>query len=251
MRTLAEVMEVDINNPQQVDSAFSGVHSVFLTSPTGPSMVRDTEILVTAAKKAGVSFLLKSHQGGPVIGSDSQPITDWLAQSEKAAREAGVPVMFLRHTNFFDNILLYHGDPVFLQGLLIMPLGNRPVTWMDPRDVASVALKILTDPSLQKNGEIITLTGSELLTGEQMASIMSTVVGAEIIYQDMPQETVENYFSDIGFTAQMATAMSHFYRVEKTGVQSVISTEIEKITGKIPITFEQWVEANEDKIVSR
>jgi len=227
------VFEVDINNPQQVESAFKGVHSVFLTSPTGPSMVKDTEILVNVAKKAGVQFLLKSHQGGPVCDKTDQPITDWLAQSEKVTRDAGIPcVMFLRHTNFFDNIILYHGDPIFLQGLLILPLGSSPVTWMDPKDVATVALKLLTDTSFQKNNEVIILSGSENLTGEQMAATMSSVVGHEIIYQDLPHVAIDNYFLDIGFTHQMASAMAEFYRVEKTGVQSVITEDFDRITGK-------------------
>ena len=55
----AELVEMDLDRPETVQSALTGVDKVFLVSPFVPNMVELTAILIEAAKRANVQQIVK------------------------------------------------------------------------------------------------------------------------------------------------------------------------------------------------
>ena len=55
----AEPVEMDLERPETVQSALTGVDKVFLVSPFVPNMVELTAILIEAAKRANVQQIVK------------------------------------------------------------------------------------------------------------------------------------------------------------------------------------------------
>jgi uncharacterized protein YbjT (DUF2867 family) len=126
---------------------------MFLLTPSDPNLVEFTSNLVKAAKNttAGkVKHIVKlSH-----IRADAKPqiqITRLHRLAGKVIEESGIPFTFLR-PNFFTQNFLYYGQTENNQTSFYLPVEDGKVSFVDVRDIASVATKALTEKSEQHLG---------------------------------------------------------------------------------------------------
>jgi uncharacterized protein YbjT (DUF2867 family) len=161
-----ELVELDYNKPASIDKALNNIDKMFLLTPTDPNLVEFTSNLVKAAKNttaSKVKHIVKlSH-----IRADAKPqiqITRLHRQAEKVIEESGIPFTFLR-PNFFMQNFLYYGQTENNQTSFYLPVEDGKVSFVDVRDIASVATKALTEKSEQHLGKAydITSTASQLL----------------------------------------------------------------------------------------
>jgi NAD(P)H dehydrogenase (quinone) len=90
----------DFDDPQSYEPALAGADVLALISPAQPKQVHWERDLIAAARRAGVSGIIKLS----VIGADMpEPISFFArnaAESEKALRASGVPHIVLRSNGF-------------------------------------------------------------------------------------------------------------------------------------------------------
>ena len=71
--------------------------------------------------------------------------------------------------------------------LIRLPAGDGKDTPIDPRDIAAVAVKVLTTPGHE--GKIYELTGPELLSHAEMVEKIAAATGRPLKYVDVPEAT--------------------------------------------------------------
>ncbi len=231
----AEPVEMDLDRPETVQPAFAGADKVFLVSPFVPNMVELTAILIEAAKQAKVRQIVK-------LSALAQPgiaLSKWHEKMEKAIASSGIPYTFLRPNGFMQNFATAMAETIKADNAFYLDAGEGKVSFVDTRDIASVAVAALTTSGHE--GQAYTITGSEALSHAQAAAILSQVLGRTINYVDVPEDAVRQGMQGAGMPDSIVNALLELYASYKAGQAATVSPVVEQVTGKQPISFEQFV----------
>ena len=106
------------------------------------------------------------------------------------------------------------------------------------RDIASVASKLLLDRSWKGQGGVAVL-GPEDLSLNDMAAIMSDVLGKPIRYQQIPGEAYKAQLMKFGATEHFAQRLVDMHVAKDDGLDSAEPRTAENTT---PTSFRQWCE---------
>ena len=162
-----EIATVDFNQPETLQAALKGVDKVFLVGPPAQNLVALERKAVDAIRRSGASHILKlSAMGGRGAIFPRQH-----ADSEDYIKSSGVPCTFLRPNGFMQNLSLYNASTINTQNAFYGCQSDGKVSHIDLRDVAAVAVKVLTTDGHE--GKAYTLTGPRALTNAELAQILS------------------------------------------------------------------------------
>lgn len=141
-----ELVEMDYDIPETVVDALKDMDKPFLLTPTHPKMVDFTANLVNGAKGVQVKHIVKlSHIRSDAADESQINITRMHRHAEKVIEESGIPFTFLRPNFFMQNFLnFYLGKN---QSSIYLPARDGKVSFVDVRDIASVAVQSLTQNS--------------------------------------------------------------------------------------------------------
>lgn len=234
-----EKVIMDYQHPSSVLAAMQGVDTVFLLTPFTNNMVELTKIMTEAAKKAKVSYIVKLS----VLGAEVLPgitLSRWHAESEYMIQSTGIAYAFLRPNTFMQNFTNYMSGTIKDQGKFYVPAGDGKVSFVDVRDIGSVAAKVLTNREFERGA--YSITGREAITYAQAADIISKVIGKKVEYVNVTEQQARTGMA--GMPEWMINAMLELYGITRAGNMAVISPTVEKITGRKPITFEGFVVDN-------
>src|SRR5438094_3213301 len=171
----------DFENEKTFSSALESVEKVSLLPPLLPNQLKVMNTFVDAAKRAGVRHIVKLSAIG--VDDATQPTAvKWHGANERHIREGGIAFTFLRPNSFMQNFITYFPPR---NGAIYLPWGNGTASFVDTRDIASVAAKALTSDG--HGGRIYTLTGPATLGIAEVALILSQVTGREFKYVDVPE----------------------------------------------------------------
>src|SRR5205823_11498828 len=171
----------DFENEKTFFGALEGVERVFLLPPLLPNQLDVMNTFVDAAKRAGVRHIVKLSAIG--VDEATQPTAvKWHGANEQHIREGGIAFTFLRPNSFMQNFITYFPPR---NGAIYLPWGNGTASFVDTRDIASIAAKALIGDGHE--GKIYTLTGPATLGIAEVARILSEMTGREFKYVDVPE----------------------------------------------------------------
>lgn len=229
---------LDFTDAGTFDTALSGVSRVLLVRPPQLADVdKQFGPFIDAMKRAGVrQIVFLSLQG--VENNSLTPHH----KIEKLIVESGVPFTFLRPSFFMQNLSTTHHDEIRLRNEVFVPAGNGRTSFVDVRDIGAVAALVLTSPTGEYLHRGYELTGSEALTYDEVAQIISTELGRKITYRDPSVlrfiwQKWQREKTPLGFTLIMVA----LYIVSKLGKASRLTKETELLLGRPPITFRRFV----------
>ncbi len=235
-----EIVEVDYDTPETVEAAFPGIERLFLLTPGWPGVEKTVEItaqLVAEAKKAGVQHIVKLS----VMGADAEskiPPFRWHRQAEEMIEESGIPYTFVRPTGFMQTFPMSHGQTIKAQNAIYTGAGEGKVGLVDARDIAAVAVEALTGDGHE--GKIYTTTGPEALSYNQVAEILSEVLGRKISHVNVSEEDLRKGMEEAGFPEWVGDAAIEGQRMTREGRPPAVLPTVEEVTGKEPRSFEQF-----------
>lgn len=164
-------------------------------------------------------------------------VTVSLAMDDLIA-STGVNYRALTMPSFMDN-LLRQVEPIKSHGMFFSPIsGDLKSPACATRDIAAVAAKLLLDPSWSGNGGVPVL-GPEDLSFNDMAQIMSKVLGKPVRYQQTPFAAFKAGFVERGMSDAMAQGMFDMYMAKNNGLDNAEPRTPENTT---PTSFRQWCE---------
>jgi len=220
--------------------ALQDVEKVFLLPPLMPNQVEVTNTFVDAAQSAGVQHIVKLS----AIGAETETfaIGEWHADNERHIRNSGLGFTFLRPNSFMQNFINYFPPR---DGVIYLPWGSGKASFVDARDIASVAARALTNKS--HHNQIYTLTGPAALSIDEVARVLSHVAGHEIRYIDVPESVARDAMLDAGMAGWQVDSLMELHAINKQGRWSTITSDLQEVTGKPPITFEEFARDHADK----
>jgi uncharacterized protein YbjT (DUF2867 family) len=236
-----ELVKIDYNNPESLKAALNDIDKIFLVTPEVPNAPELVSNLVTQAKISGIRYIVKLSAMDADLKADVASLR-LHRQAEKIIEESGIPYTFLRPGEFMQNFINWDSPMIKEQGVF-WRVGDTEVSLVDVRDIAAVAVKVLTDNdngNNRNNGKIYTITGPEALSYSQMAEILSSAIGKKISYVNISEEEARRAMKDIGLSEWWINAIIEVYEYYKKGIQKQVSSAVEEVTGKKPISFSQF-----------
>mgnify|MGYP003877043319 CR=1 FL=1 len=160
------------------------------------------------------------------------------AKIEAAIIASGIPYTFLRCGFFMQNLSTTHQAEIRDRDEIAIPAGRSKTAFIDVRDIAAVAVRVLTEP-IGAN-QTLTLTGSAALDYTTVAHILSATLGRTIRYTD---PSILRYIFQqraAGSPWGYALVLTMLYTITRFGNAAEVSPNVERILGRAPITFEQY-----------
>jgi NAD(P)H dehydrogenase (quinone) len=212
--------------------ALEGVETLFMVSGSeAVDRVDQHRAFIDAAHDAGVqhivytSFLAAAPDAVFTLGRDHYA-------TEEHIKSVGLTYTFLRDNLYLDFLPLLAGTDGVIRG----PAGDGRVSAVARADVARVAAAVLQDPAAHRNTSY-DLTGREALSLAEVAELMSAQLGTTVAYHN---ETIEEAYASrasYGAPDWEVDAWVSTYTSIAAGDQSVISPDVERITGRPPLTL--------------
>jgi uncharacterized protein YbjT (DUF2867 family) len=233
-----EPTELDYDKPDTLRQALKGVQKLFLLTPFQSDMVELSSNMLKEVKNAGnINHIVKLS----VMGADAEPgITGGRLhrQAEKMIEDSGISFTFLRPNFFMQNFVNFLSQMIREQGSFYLPAGDGKVSFVDIRDIAAVAVQALTNNYHSKKA--YTITGQEAISYEDAAKILSEQVGKNISYVNVSEEQTREGMKSMGMNEWFINSMMELYDITRMGYASQVSSAIEEITGRKPISFSQF-----------
>lgn len=241
-----EIVEGSHDDAAVVDRAFAGATHLFWLCPAddqAPSVeeayvgfTRPAAEAISRHRVARVVDITALGRGTPYAGeagyvAASLAMDDLLASTGAHLRSLAMP-------SFMDN--LFWQLPIMREkGMFFMPIpGDLELPACSVGDIAAAAARLLLDDSWTGQQEVPVL-GPENISFNQMADIISEVVGRKIVCTNMTFEAYEDMFIRRGFTPAMAAGMTDMARAKARGLDLGIPRTAETAS---PTSFRTWCE---------
>ncbi len=163
------------HEPEGLAAALTGITRLFLAPPAAADPVGWQQLVVDAARRAGVEALVTLSALGAAPQAGGASLRAY-ADAEAIAEASGLAWTHLQPSLLLQDTLAL-APAVRAEGLLRAPAGQGAAGWVDLRDVARVASRILRDEPGRHAGRRYVLTGPEALTFTDLALTLSVVAG--------------------------------------------------------------------------
>lgn len=231
----------DVSHLAEVERAVQGVSKVFLLTVSSPVQAIIEEQVAKAAKKAGVSLLVKISVYGSSLDAATNDLMLWHAQSEKKIVETGIPFVFLRPNLFMQNLL--RDAQTIKQGLIYRPRGDYSISHVDTNDIAEMAVTILTGRPGDYIGRTFWVNGPESLSYAQVAEVFSRVLDKPIALAEL--DDADYYEATKKHVPEpVAMMLVKLFQTYRTGIASYVHGDQKIVTKKQPSSLEAFIIAN-------
>jgi uncharacterized protein YbjT (DUF2867 family) len=162
-----------------------------------------------------------------------------MARTDDALKTSGLDYTILRPNVFFQNILTM-AESIRSQSRFQSVAGEARISMIDVRDIAAVAVKVLTEDG--HRGKVYDMSGPEILTYFDVAEVLSKALGRTITYWPLDPEAAVSAMIARGTSEPAARGRVGMQASFSNGVFTPTSNVVEKILGRPPLRFAQFVD---------
>lgn len=230
----SETPAFDWDKPETWAKAMEGMDSMYITFQPDlavPGAFEAIQGLMEEAKRQNIQkVVLLSGKGEKEAERCEQVVID-----------SGVANTIVRaswfNQNFSESFFL---EPI-QQGFVALPHADVEVPYVDADDIADVVVEALLKK--EHNGEIYELTGPRLLTFREVIHDISKITGREIGFMPISLADYVKAMEDQGVPADYVWLINYLFAEVLTNPDNqVIKRDIEKVLGRKPTDFSEYLE---------
>jgi uncharacterized protein YbjT (DUF2867 family) len=225
---------MDYAKPETIRPALHGVEKIFLVGPAVRDLPAMEANFIKEVRATGRKHIVKLS----ALGGRESLFPSGHRDSEENIEASGLPYTFLRPNGFMQNLVNYNAGTIRSQNAFYGCQGNGAVSVVDIRDIAAAAVIVLA--ATGHEGQSYALTGGEALTNGHVAEKISRVAERKISYVDLPPAEFKKAILSAGMPGWSADALLDLQRLYREGKASVVTNDVERLTGRKPITFDQF-----------
>jgi uncharacterized protein YbjT (DUF2867 family) len=221
--------------------ALPGASAVFLNSR---ALGAGLAAAVTHCVTAGVTKLVALSAINADDDFARQPSRfrgDCNKEVEALAVDSGLAWVSLRPSVFASNFAGMWSAQIRGGDVVAGPYAGASTAPIVDSDIAAVAARALLSDDLV--GQKIPMTGPQALTNGELTAIIGTVLQRPLQYREVPPDLVRQRFIGLGFPAEFADAYIEML-AQTLDKPALVTHEVEKILGRPPLKFADWVSAN-------
>ncbi|MFF5015054.1 SDR family oxidoreductase [Streptomyces sp. NPDC001165] len=229
----------DLAELTSLTPALDGAKALFLllSGDLHAPEARPADIIGLAAASGVRRVVLLSSQG--VATRPLGPSRVAMRAVEDALRESGLDWAVLRPGGFASNALAW-AESVRSQGTVAAPFGDVGVPVIDPADIAEVAAACLLDD--RHTGGVYELTGPEVITPRQQAEAIAAALGSPVRFHELTRDEAKATMTQF-VPVQLADDTLDIISAPNPA-ELRISPDVERVLGRAPRPFNDWVARN-------
>lgn len=221
-------VHVNLATGEGLKQAFEGVDKAFFLSPPGyADQYAMLSPLIQEAKRRGLKKVVLMTAMG-ANASDETPFR----RAEIDLEKSGLSYNIIRPNWFMQNFNTFWIQGIREQKKILLPAGTAKVSFIDARDIAAVAAKLLTSDEF--NNKDFDLTGPESVDHAQVAEAISKVTGQKISYQEIKPEELKAGLSAAGLPKDYVEFLLLIMGFLREGYSARTTDNVKMITGKPP-----------------
>lgn len=244
-----KTVAADFDDAASLEKAFAGVNRLLIVSTDAldgtDRRLRQHTAAVAAAKAAGVGHIVYTSMPLP----EESLVTfapDHLG-TENAIKASDLGYTILRNSWYMEN--LFASIPNALKtGQWFTAAGQGKTAYVTREDLARTAAAVLA--SSDTSSKTYTLTGTEALTNDEIAALASQIMGKAIQVVHVPDEGLLQGMIAAGVPEFVAPTYLSFDTNTRAGKLATVTSDIETLTGKAPITLKSFFEATKDAFLA-
>ncbi|MET8050199.1 NmrA family NAD(P)-binding protein [Streptosporangium sp. NPDC005286] len=220
-----EVVRGDLAHPATLHAPLDGAEAVFLLWPfaTAEGMPAVLDVVATHARR--------------VVYLSSAAVRDYEQQVERLIERSGLEWTFLRPHAFAANALRWAGQ-IRAEAVVREPYGAAAMPPLHERDLATVAVRALVGDG--HSGAVHELTGPEILTQAEQASIIGEVIGRPVHWEETSPQTARQQMLTRGWPPAAVDGILQA-QAEMATAPRVTTATVAAVTGAPARTFRTWV----------
>ncbi|MFJ8852465.1 NAD(P)H-binding protein [Streptomyces sp. NPDC102437] len=229
----AEIIHGDFSDPASVAGVLRGVRTVFLvTNPGGD----DDEGFIRAARSAGVRQVVKLSAAAVADSRAEDLITRWQRRNEDLLRDSGMEWTLLRPRAFMSNALSWAGS-IRSDDVVRALYGASANACVDPRDVAEVAVRALTEDG--HAGRVHTLTGPEAISAAEQTAQLAELLRRPLRFEELGPDQARTALG-ARYPADIVEALLESAERGREGSKAEANGTVAGLLGRPAGTFRGW-----------
>jgi uncharacterized protein YbjT (DUF2867 family) len=244
--SLATPIVGDLGAPETLAAAFRGAERVFVLAPPSPEMATVERNAIDAAVAAGAKRIVYLSNFAATEG-DPDPYAHVHGVHQRLVATLGVDWTVLRPTRFMTSVPFVWRS-VLKRGLLLEAGGSGAMSFIDPDDVAAIAVKALTEEG--HVGQTYRLTSEDACTAADLARLLSRALGREIEVFEGGVDALREALVANGARGEHAPSMARYFAKVAAGFYATTDTAAE-VLGRPLRSYAQWLERNLPDILAR
>jgi uncharacterized protein YbjT (DUF2867 family) len=156
------------------------------------------------------------------------------AEMEHLIAVCGLPSTVLRSDTIASNTLGW-AEQIRTFGVVRGPL-TAATAVIDPRDVAAVAVRVLTDDA--HVGATYSLTGPQVISRPEQVQAIGAAIGRELRFEEVPVQDARAQMLADGRPPALVDAL--LSAAETRSPSTLVTSTVADLTGEAPHSFQQW-----------
>ena len=228
----------------ELESTLRGVDALYIVTPGIDKRHVPAIKTASAAKAAGVKFLLVVSLNIPHPELTHSIFGREFNQVEEHVKTLGVPFAIVRLPFFTENVF-FSQETIKGHSTVYAPVsGDKRFASILASDAGKAAAKILSSPE-EHSGKTYDLV-SHVMSHDEIAQTFSEALGKEVKFVRSSAEETRKALLGVGRPEWHVKGIAEFYdMVEAWGasIDEQAFTDIEKITGEKPTTLKAYIES--------
>jgi NAD(P)H dehydrogenase (quinone) len=232
----------DYDNYASLVSDFNGVEKLLFVSGSDiMKRLSQHQNIINAAKDAGVKHLVYTsfQRRNETETSPLWMVAQSHIQTEKWLKESGLDYTILKNNLYMDFLPGFIGEKVLETGVIYVPAENGKVSAVLRSEMAEAAASILATSG--HAGKEYDFTNTEAVTYQEIAQVIAGVSGKTVNYISPSVEEYGKTLSGYGVPAEVIGIFSSFAVAQAKGELDVVSTDLEKLLGRKPISVKNFL----------
>jgi uncharacterized protein YbjT (DUF2867 family) len=254
----AEVIEGDLLNPASVQAAMQNVKRAYFTYPVADGLLDAAAIFAATARDAGLELVVNNSQfqgtpDDPAFRDLQHAPTHRNLQHRLADRIfdwAKVGAVHLQAPPYYENVRALVSRSVAEQNSVFLPWGNDKtvIPLVGAEDVSHVAATLLANPGAPSQSAYALV--SEAPTVNVIIETLGRAIGKPIRYVAITDEQWADAVKE-RLNAHALDHLTHLWQYFRRGEERFQANDtIRVVTGRNPLTLEEFFRANAKAIAS-
>ncbi|MDQ4145840.1 MAG: NmrA family NAD(P)-binding protein [Actinomycetota bacterium] len=226
-----EVVSGDLGDRSTLNEASKGVDSLFLVTPFTPSQLEHEANALDAGRELRRVVKISALNRGVSFSRPHEEIERRLQASE-------LEVSVLR-PDFIVSGLMAQRE-LIRQGQIVFPADGARRAFIDPNDIAEVAVHEVT--AINPVGGHLLLTGPESLSFAELAGRLSARLGRRVDFVDVPAHAWREGLVDSGVPDFYADALVELFERDIKPSSISVSEDVERVLGRSPRRIDHFIE---------
>jgi uncharacterized protein YbjT (DUF2867 family) len=233
-----EARPFDWDDSSSWPAAVAGVNALYLIKPKTKDPAATVEALLRQARSLERVVLLSE------IDADHRDDTTDERRVEQVIKALPLEWTILRPNWFMQNFAEpgFYLEAIRDAGEIKVPTGGQRTSFVDTRDIAEVAAAALLKGG--HAGQSYTLTGPQALTWSDAMAQIGHAAGHDVRHVDPPFRRHLDALAEKGTPASAIDYYQRIFGSIQKGRTSVLSTDVEQVTGRQPRSFAAFVAEN-------